>query len=138
MLQGNYTLLEQPALDSFLGECLNKQISIFLAGPYASGILATGPVKGAYFHHREASDEVLQRVRLIQKICEAHQTPMQAAAIQFPLSHPAIASVVVGSASADFMQKNMEYSQFSIPSGLWADLKSAGIIAQHTPVEETA
>lgn len=138
MLQGNYTLLEQPALDNFLGECIKKHISIFLAGPYASGILATGPVKGAYFHHREASDEVLERVRLIQQICEAHQTPMQAAAIQFPLFHPAIASVVVGSASVDSMQKNKEYSQFSIPGGLWSDLKTAGIIAQHTPVGEIA
>lgn len=134
MLQGNYTLLEQPALDYFLGRCVKENMSIFLAGPYASGILATGAVKGAYFHHQEASDEILERVRLIQEICDAHHIPMQAAAIQFPLLHPAIASVVVGSASAASMQRNVEYSKISIPTALWDALKSANIIPQHAPI----
>ncbi|EKD55175.1 MAG: hypothetical protein ACD_60C00025G0072 [uncultured bacterium] len=133
MLQGNYTLLEQPALDTFMGTCQKKQISILLAGPYASGILATGPVKGAYFHHREADETILNRVQLIQDICDAHKVPIQAAAIQFPLRHPVIASVVVGSASEKSMRKNIEYAKMDIPESLWNALKDAGIIPQHAP-----
>lgn len=134
MLQGNYTLLEQPALDTFMETCVKKQISILLAGPYASGILATGAVQGAYFHHREADEEILKRVRIIQEICEAHQVPMQAAAMQFPLKHPAIASVVVGSASPQSMRNNVAYAEFSIPASLWDALKDAHIIPKHAPV----
>jgi D-threo-aldose 1-dehydrogenase len=134
MLQGNYTLLEQPALDSFMDICVKKNISILLAGPYASGILATGPVKGAYFHHHEASDDILKRVQIIQSICDSYHTPIQAAAIQFPLHHPAIASVVVGSASAEYMRDNVKYLQFKVPAALWKELKSAGIIPEHAPI----
>jgi D-threo-aldose 1-dehydrogenase len=134
MLQGNYTLLEQPALDGFMADCIKKQISILLAGPYASGILATGPVKGAYFHHSEANDAILKRVQLIQDICDAYDTPIQAAAIQFPLHHPAVASVVVGSASAQSMRDNVKYLRFNVPLALWEELKSAGIIPKHAPI----
>lgn len=134
MLQGNYTLLEQPALDSFMDVCIKKNISILLAGPYASGILATGPVKGAYFHHNEANDEILKRVQMIQVICDSYHTPIQAVAIQFPLHHPAIASVVVGSASADSMRDNVKYLQFDIPNALWNELKTASIIPTHAPI----
>lgn len=133
MLQGNYTLLEQPAFDFFLNECVKKQISILLAGPYASGILATGAVKGAHFNHREANETILQRVRLIEKICAAHHVPMQAVAMQFPLMHAAVASVVVGTASAELMKKNVEFSQIQIPDSLWSDLKNEKIIPEHAP-----
>ena len=130
MLQGNYTLLEQSALEGFLPLCVEKKISVLLAGPFASGILATGPVRGAYFHHREADEKILERVTLIQSICQRHQVPLQAAAIQFPLFHPAIASVVVGSRSVERMQKNVELMQWKIPEALWIDLKTAGILSR--------
>lgn len=123
MLQGNYTLLEQQGLP-FLDECAKNSISILLAGPFASGILATGAIKGANFHHREADDAVLQRVRDIQQLCDAHATPMQAAAIQFPLLHPAVASVVIGTSSAKRMRDNLMHAQFSIPEALWNNLIS--------------
>jgi len=133
MLQGNYTLLEQPALNTFMEVCLKKEVSILLAGPFASGILATGPVKGAYYNHSEASDDVLARVRKIQEICAQYHVPMQAAAIQFPLKHPAIASVVIGAASGELMRENIAYSQFVIPQALWDALKAAAIIPNNAP-----
>jgi D-threo-aldose 1-dehydrogenase len=116
-----------------MDRCLSEKISILLAGPFASGILATGPVHGAYFHHRAATDEILQRVRILQEICVSHNVPMQAAAIQFPLKHPAVASVVIGSASAQFMRENIKHLEFSIPTVFWDALKSAGIIPQKAP-----
>jgi len=135
MLQGNYTLLEQPALATFLPLCVQKKISILLAGPFASGILATGPIKGAHFHHQEADQAILNRVEKIQEICQAHDVPLQAAAIQFPLFHPAIASVVVGTRSATRMQKNSEFTQVTIPEKLWDDLKTAGMIPTEAPTQ---
>ena len=135
MLQGNYTIMEQPAFEIFLPLCLKKKVSILLAGPYASGILATGPVKGAYFHHKEAPPEILKRVKFIQDICKAHATPLQAVAIQFPLKHPAIASVVIGSKSPVLMQDNINYAQFKIPSQLWNDLRDADVIPKEAPTE---
>lgn len=131
MLQGNYTLLDQEAMNGFMDICLQKQISILLAGPYASGILATGPVKGAYYNHREANEEILQRVKRIQEICHTYHTPLPAAAIQFPLKHPAVASVVVSAASQEFMRKNIEFLQFEIPQELWDALKSAEFIREY-------
>lgn len=128
MLQGNYTLLEQPSASFLTHTCLAKRISVLIAGPYASGILATGAKKGAYFHHTEANDSILEKVKKIQAICDAFQVPLQAAAMQFPLRHPAVASVVVGTSSPELIKANVDYANFSIPEGLWNALKEADFI----------
>lgn len=134
MLQGNYTLLEQSAFASFMELCLQKQASILLAGPYASGVLATGAVQGAYFNHGKADEKILSQVKQIEAICNSFNTPMQAVAIQFPLKHPAISSVVVGSAMPHYMRENVRYLNYTIPAGVWSALKSAGIIPYNSPV----
>lgn len=133
MLERNYTLLEQPAFDTFLPLCIKKQISILLAGPFASGVLASGPIKEAYFHHKKADQKTLDRVKQIQKICHEYSVPVQAAAIQFPLRHPAIASVVVGTRSAQYMQNNVDFLHYKIPEELWDTLKQEGIIPKTSP-----
>lgn len=133
MLQGNYTLLEQPALTTFLGKCVQENISIIQAGPFGSGILATGPIKGANFHHNEASSEIKDRVHQIQTICTAHNISMTAAALQFPLLHPAIACVLIGSQSATNIRNNVKHLMTDIPQELWDDLKTAGFIDQSAP-----
>ena len=133
MLQGNYTLLEQSALDNFMETCRKKQISILLAGPYASGILATGAIKDAYFNHRKAAKSILQRVRKIEEVCAAYHVPFPAVAIQFPLRHSAVASVVVGAASPELMRKNIAYAKMDLPDSLWDALKSENLIPQHAP-----
>ncbi len=134
MLQGNYTLLEQDCLDTFLQTCLQKKISILLAGPYASGILATGANESAYYHHRPANHDILTRVKLIEEICRAYNTAMKAVALQFPLKHPAIASVVIGSAAANEIHDNIKHWQSDIPASLWDALKTEKIIPNHAPV----
>lgn len=133
MLQGNYTLLEQPALNHFLPLCLKKKISVLLAGPFASGILATGPVAGAYFHHREADKKILTRVKHLQEICDRYSVPLQAVAIQFPLMHPAITTIVIGTRSGKRMQENIDFLQHKIPQQLWEELKHLAIIPKEAP-----
>jgi D-threo-aldose 1-dehydrogenase len=133
MLERNYTLLEQPAFASFFPLCIKKKISILLAGPFASGVLGSGPVKGAYFHHKKADQRTLDRVKQIQRICHAYSVPIQAAAIQFPLRHPAIASVVVGTHSTQRIQENIDFLHYKIPQALWDALKQEAIIPKTSP-----
>lgn len=136
MLQGNYTLLEQPALTTFFPVCEKKKISVFLAGPFASGILATGPIKNAYYHHQKAPAEIVKRVAKIEAICNQFDVSLPAAALQFPLKHSVIASVVVGSASAAQMQQNVARLNTNIPKACWHALKMAGFIAKEAPIDD--
>ena len=136
MLERNYTLLEQPALTSFLPRCEKENVSIFIAGPFASGILATGPVKNAHFHHQEADQVMLDRVTKMKLICDEFNVPLAAAAIQFPLMHPAISSVVVGSRSAERMQQNVDFYNAVIPNELWTTLKEQKIIPMEAPCHD--
>jgi D-threo-aldose 1-dehydrogenase len=135
MLQGNYTLLEQPAFDEFMPRCVQQHISILIAGPFASGILATGAKRGAHFHHQQASKEILAKVKKIENLCEQYAVSLQAAAIQFPMKHPAIASVVIGTASPVSIKKNLGFAEEKIPSVFWEALKSEKIIPENAPTD---
>jgi D-threo-aldose 1-dehydrogenase len=137
LLAGRYTLLEQDPLDTFLPLCIKRDVGIILGGPYNSGILATGPIDGARYDYAPASEQILQRVRALDDVCAAHNTPLIAAALQFPLGHPAIKSVIPGASSPDEVRQNVEIFETQIPVALWSDLKSQGLIRQDavTPQE---
>ena len=98
LLAGRYTLLEQPALEALLPLCVERRVSIICGGPFNSGILAAGSRAGAQAHYNYAAPPaaVLERVRRLEQLCEEFAVPLQAAALQFPLAHPAVASVVAG------------------------------------------
>jgi len=130
LLAGRYTLLEQDPLDTFLPLCIKRDVGIILGGPYNSGILATGPIEGARYDYAPASEQILQRVRALNDVCDAHDTPLIAAALQFPLGHPAVKSVIPGASSPDEVRQNVEIFKTPIPSALWSDLKSEGLIRQ--------
>ncbi|MCL4157408.1 UNVERIFIED_CONTAM: hypothetical protein GTU68_016103 [Idotea baltica] len=130
LLAGRYTLLEQDPLDTFLPLCIERDVGIILGGPYNSGILATGPIEGARYDYAPASEEILQRVRDLNDVCDAHNTPLIAAALQFPLGHPVVKSVIPGASSPDEVRQNVEIFETPIPAGLWSDLKSQGLIRQ--------
>lgn len=134
LLAGRYTLLEQTSLDSFLPYCEQRNISVIIGGPYNTGILATGAVPGAYFDYAPAGPEVLDRVSRIEAICRDHDVPLAAAALQFPLHHPAVASVIPGSRSVGELDRNIATLACEIPDGLWADLKQAGLLRADAPV----
>jgi D-threo-aldose 1-dehydrogenase len=134
LLAGRYTLLEQTSLDSFLPYCEQHSISVVIGGPYNTGILATGAVPGAYFDYAPAGPEVLEKVSRIEAICRDHNVPLAAAALQFPLHHPAVASVIPGSRSVEELRRNLDNMTCDIPDGLWADLKQAGLLRTDAPV----
>lgn len=100
LLAGRFSLLEQPALDSFLPLALNKGIGITPNGVFNSGILATAPVPGAKYSHRAAPPDVLARVDRIQAICREHGPSLADVALRCPFGHPAVAFLVLGAISS--------------------------------------
>jgi len=133
LLAGRYTLLEQDALTSFLPLCEARGIGVVIGGPYNSGILATGPKPGAYYNYDPAPEDVLERVRGIQSICERHGVRMVDAAFQFPLRHPSVVSVIPGGQGVSEMESNIRAESAEIPEGLWSDLKHEGLVRQDAP-----
>ena len=105
-----------------------------LGGPFNSGILVTGPVDGAKYDYRDAPPEVLERARRIDEVCRRHGVAMATAALQFPLAHPAVASVIPGAMSRAEVLENVERMRTPIPSDLWAELRSEGLLHEAAPV----
>ncbi|MGH6924364.1 MAG: aldo/keto reductase [Propylenella sp.] len=134
LLAGRYTLLEQDGLDDLFPLAESKNFSILLGGPFNSGILATGATPGAKYNYRPAPPEIMERVGRIEKVSEAHRVPIAAAAIQFPLGHPRIASIIPGAVSPEEVRRNRELIAHRIPAALWDDLKREGLLLGSAPV----
>jgi D-threo-aldose 1-dehydrogenase len=134
MSAGSYTLLDQSALAALLPECAHRNTAVLMAGPFNSGILATGAVPGAMYRYGPADESILQRTAAIQRICTAHRVPLRAAALQFPLGHPAVASVVAGASSAGMSDANAADIARAVDPALWSDLLSAGLIDARCPL----
>jgi D-threo-aldose 1-dehydrogenase len=134
LLAGRYTLLDQSALPEFLPYCLEHGIAVIAGGPYNSGILAVGPREGATFNYRAASAEMMDKAARIGAACARHGVPLKAAALQFILAHPAIASVIPGARSLAEVEENARMVEHPIPTALWAELKEAGLIDRAAPI----
>lgn len=134
LLAGRYTLLEQEPLKPLLPICEQRGTKIIIGGPYNSGILASGPVKGAMFNTKIAPQRILDRVAKIQSVCERHGVPMAAAALQFPLGHPVVASVIPGARSVSELEQNLAFMNSPIPADLWTDLVAEGLIDREAPL----
>ncbi len=137
LLAGRYTLLEQEALDSFLPLCLEKGIGIALGGPFNSGILATGPVPGAYYNYAPAPPDILARVARIEAVCKAHGVSLAEAALAFPFGHKAVVSVIPGARSPQEVARNRAMLGKTLPAGLWADLKTEKLLRPDAPTPDT-
>lgn len=129
MLPRGYSLLNQQAAAELLPECLRRTVSVLIASPFESGILATGSVPGATYLYAPADEEVHARVRRLEAVCRDYDTPLAAAALQFPARHPAIASVVVGMRSAAEVAANIASIGRPIPSEFWGALEREQLIA---------
>lgn len=133
LLAGRYTLLEQGALESFLPECEKRGVSVIVGGPYNSGLLAADPAPGATYDYHPAEGEVLERARRIRAVCAAHGVAIGAAALQFPLFHPAVAAVIPGARSAAEVRENAARLRAPIPAALWRDLSGEGLLHPAAP-----
>jgi len=133
LLAGRYTLLEQAALDTLLPYCAERDISLLIGGPYNTGILATGAVPGAYYNYAPAPAEIMERVARIEAVCLQHRVRLASAALQFPLGHPNVATLIPGARSPDEIAQNKAIFEVDIPSAFWADLKRDGLLREDAP-----
>jgi D-threo-aldose 1-dehydrogenase len=133
LLAGRYTLLEQAPLDTLLPLCERRQIALIIGGAYNTGILATGAVEGAYFQYSPAPPEILERVRRIEAVCADHRVRLPTAALQFPLGHPAVATVIPGTRAPGEVEQNLEIFAPKIPADFWAELKQEGLVRADAP-----
>ena len=133
LLAGRYTLLEQTSLD-FLDWCTENDVSIFLGGVYNSGILATGPVSGAKYNYEDAPEEILTKAGRLQEITTRHGVPLHVAALHFAGGHPAIASLVIGSATSAEADDNRAIWDVEVPAAMWEELQDSGLIAATAPL----
>jgi D-threo-aldose 1-dehydrogenase len=136
LLAGRYSLLEQDSLDNFLPKCEQHGASIILGGPYNSGILATG-VKGdsvPHYNYEPAPQAIIDRVSKIEDICEQFDVPLAAAALQFPLGHSSVATVIPGMGSARRVNKTVELFHHDVPTEFWLQLKETGLLHPDAPI----
>lgn len=128
-----YTLVEQPVLDEEFPRLEKAGIGVIIGQPFASGILATGPVAGARYKYGPAPTDVLEKVRKIKAVCERYGVPLAAAALQFVVSHPLVASVIPGAYTPAEVASNVELLQHEIPDALWVELKRDGLLREDAP-----
>ena len=129
LLAGRYTLLEQAPLEDLFPKCHAAGTSIVIGGPLNSGILAGRNT----WNYRPAPPEIVSRVTAIETVCDRHGVPLAAAALQFPLVHPAVAAIIPGPRSVAEFHANLELLQRPIPAQLWADLRDAGLLHPAAP-----
>ena len=135
MLAGRYTLLEQAALDELLPLCEERRVGVVAAGVFNSGLLAHArPPQDARYDYGDAPKKLIERSRAIAEVCERHGTTLPAAALAFPLAHPAVVSVCVGARSAEQMRRNAALYGAAIAPELWTELKSQGLVRADAPV----
>lgn len=129
-----YTLLDQAPLLNELAECLRRGIAIVIGSPYASGILATGPVPGAIYNYQPASPQILEKTQRILDTCTEFGVSLQAAALQFPLAHPAVSAIIPGATAPEMVAANVAGCRAAIPPELWSALKARALILPEAPV----
>ncbi|HEX4057199.1 MAG TPA: aldo/keto reductase [Galbitalea sp.] len=131
MLAGRYTLLEQGALDELLPLAMDRGVGIVIAGVYNTGLLSSPrPAANAKYEYEDAPVELIARAGLIADICEDHGVTLPEAALNFPLMHPAVVSVVVGSRNSEQVDSNVERYQTPIPDALWRALAAEHLIPE--------
>ncbi len=129
LLAGRYTLLDRSAVAELLPLCEKKGTSLVVGGVFNSGILATGPVPDAHFDYLPATPDVLVKVGAMEEIARRHGLPLAAPAIQFPLSQPSVASVLIGTAKASSLTRNMQLVDLKLPASLYAEFEGLTLVA---------
>jgi D-threo-aldose 1-dehydrogenase len=118
LVAGRYTLLDRSAADALLPAALRRGTSVIAGGVFNSGVLAS-PVPGSTYDYQAAPDELIGRARRLEQDCAGFGVPLRAAAARFPLSHPAVASVLIGARSGAEISDAIRLRALDIPVALW-------------------
>ena len=135
LLAGRYTLLEQGALTEFFELCAQRHVSLIVGGPFNSGILASSSnARDAHYNYEIPPRHVIERAQRLERVCSTFGVPVGAAALQFPLAHPQVASVVAGCSSVEEVRQAKEWMAWPIPAELWCSLKDSNLLHSNAPV----
>lgn len=151
LIAGRYTLLDQSALDELLPLCESASIALIVGGVYNSGLLCNPEPRRAVnasnkpsaiptwtqsvtFNYVPATPEWVDRAQRLKDVCDRYDTPLMAAAIQFPLAHPAVASVLMGPRNQTELEENLRMLAFDVPAELWQDLRAVNLLHPAAPV----
>lgn len=127
LIAGRFTLLDQSAQHELFPYALANNIDISMGGVLNSGVLAN-PVAGATYNYLPASDEIIARAAKIGAFLKELNAPLIATALQFPLRHPAVTSVLTGPRTSAELRANAADFDLELPAGIWAELEGAGLI----------
>lgn len=127
MMAGSYTLLAHEPAEELLPECVRREVAVLVASPFNTGILATGDPESP-FDYAPAPPAIRTRLRGLLDIGQRHGVALAAAALQFPLRNPAVASVVAGHRVAAELDANIAGIESPIPEDYWSELADAGLI----------
>ncbi len=133
LLAGRYTLLDQTALEELLPLCVERGIAVLVGGVMNSGVLVD-PRPESRFDYAPAPPAIVERARRLAEICARHEVPLRAAAMQFPLAHAAVVSLVAGVRSPAHLDDYPAMLSVPIPAGLWSELRAEGLLAADAPV----
>jgi len=133
MLAGRYTLFEQQHSEGVMALALAQGVAILAAGPYNSGLLGGASAPGPFYNYAPADDAVLEKARRFYDVCVQAGSEVGAAALQFPLAHPAVASVVCGLRSAAEVDSAVARLQAGVPAATWSALRAAGLLLDGVP-----
>lgn len=117
-----YTLVNRTA-EPLLDLAAERGVAILNAAPYGSGILAKGPDAYARYEYREASQELVERVREMEGTCQEFGVPLAAAALQFSVRDPRMVSTIVGISRPERVEQTLELATYPMPDELWERLE---------------
>ena len=129
-----YTLLDQEALEEELPLCAERGVGVVVGAVFASGILGAPPAADTTYGYEAPPREIVDRVGRLRAVCARHDVPLGAAALQFPLGHPLVASVIPGAVRPEQVRENVERLATPIPAALWEELKAEGLLRADAPV----
>ncbi|MET7717689.1 aldo/keto reductase [Streptomyces sp. NPDC005407] len=132
---GRYTLLDQSALAELLPEAAARGKSVVVGGIFNSGLLAD-PRPGATYDYTAAPDDILRRALRLKAVAERHGVPLRAAALHYPLAHPAVAGALVGARSADEVRDAADMLALAVPPALWDELRAEGLLPKDGDARE--
>ncbi len=133
LLAGRYTLLDHTAYAELLPLCRERGVMLSIGGPYNSGILAGDPARPSSFNYGPAPPEWARKAVALKAACDRHGVDLRAAALQFVLAHPVVATVVPGARTVAEVEQNADLIRADIPAALWSDLKAEGLIPADAP-----
>ena len=100
----------------------SRDTAIFNAAPYCGGVLAKGSASFPRYVYQEAGDAVLDPIRRIEAVCAKHDVPPGAAALQFSMRDPRIASTICGVSKPERVAQTLEWAAWPIGDEVWAEL----------------